>query len=483
MKRLITLLAIISSALLMLGSAFAAEESFTGKVVQINIGKEDLGNSQSYKFMKRIIGRAVEEKASAIILNLHTPGGLAFETSELMVQDLQPVQVPVYAFVNTQAMSAGALITATCNKIYMAPVSTIGAAGLVDGTGGEIEEMMRKKLESFFQATVRSVAKKNGHDPAIYEAMMVPAEKEITFGSKVLKKGELLTLTGEEAVEKVNDKPLLAAGIVTSVQELMKQENMTEPLVIAEQTGFEKIAWWIAWASPILILLGIGGIYIEFKTPGFGIGGVVAIIAFVLFFFGNNVAGNLAGYETVALFVTGIILICIEIFVLPGFFVFAALGVICLLSALFGGMIDILALERLFSEGGFTTENLVLLSLRPLVNLSIGLLGGLALIAVLMKYLPEWAIFRGLTNADISGGEPDIIPLEEKPRLKAGDRGTAVTELRPGGEAQFGNFQYQVVSRNGVLKKGTAVRVVRLDSFNAIVELDDSSIAEEETED
>lgn len=453
-------------------TAKAKEENFAGKVVQIDIGKDDLANSQSYAFMRRVISKAEEEKAVALVLNLHTPGGLAFETGELMVADLLPLSIPTYAYVNTQAMSAGALITAACKKIYVAPVSVIGAAALVSSTGEEIEQTMRKKLESYFSGTMRSVVTKNGHNPDVYKAMMMPADEDRVFGTVTLKKGDLLTLTGEEAVQMVDGKPLLAVGIATSVEELLKQENIAEPLVKATPTGFETIAWWLAWASPVLILLGIGGIYLEFKTPGFGVGGVVAIVAFALFFFGNNIAGNLAGYEMIGLFIVGVILICVEIFILPGFIVFGAIGVICIISALFGGMIDVISLEKLFSEGGFTVDNFMEMSSRPLLNLALGLIGGVILVGVMMKYLPELAIFRGFVNSDTSGGDNETEPVVQKPRLKAGDRGITVTELRPGGEARFGDYQYQVVSRGGLLLKGIKVRVVRMDSFNAIVEED-----------
>lgn len=458
------------SSIFSLSAAQEKDESFEGKVVEIKIDKEDLGNSQSFKYMKRIITRAEDEKAAAIVLTLDTPGGKAFETSEFMMRVLQPTKIPTYAFVNTQAMSAGALIAASCKEIYMAPVSSIGAAGLVSGTGEPIEEMARKKLESAFRSFTRSVVTELGHNPAVIDAMMVPADQDRTFGPVLVKKGELLTLTGKEAVEIIDGAPLLAKGLASSVQEILDKENISAPIVVAEPTGFEQIAWWIAALSPILILIGIGGIYIEFKTPGFGIGGIIAIVAFALFFFGNNIAGNLAGYETIALFLVGCILVCVEIFLFPGMIVFGAIGVICLVSAVFGGMIDAIALEKLFSEGGFTAGNLLDLSARPLLNLTLGLLGGLILIALLMKYLPNWALFKGFTNADISGADVPAAPVEHKPALKVGDIGKTLTELRPSGTAIFNDVRYEVVARDGYQKKGITVKIIKLDTFNVIVE-------------
>lgn len=450
--------------------AFSSESGYTGKVVQINIGEEDLSNSQSFKFMERVLKRAGEEGAKGVVLNMNTPGGLAWETSELMMRVLQPMKVPTYAYVNPKAMSAGALIAASCDEIYMAPGSAIGAAALVASTGQEIEPIMRKKMESAFGAFTRSVVTEKGHNPALIKAMMVPSETEVKFGSVVVPKGDLLTLTAREAVEVVDGKPLLAKGIAASVQEVIALAGNGAPVIVAEATGFEKIAWWLAWMSPLLILIGIGGIYFEFKTPGFGIGGVVAIAAFSLFFFGNNVAGNLAGYETAALFVAGIVFVCVEIFVLPGLIVFGVLGAICLIAGLFFGMVDLVDMQVLFSPGGFTLDNVVQLTSWPLIALSLGLAGSVALIALMMRYLPNFVLLRSLTNADVSGGTSAPLTTAVRAAVAAGDTGVALTELKPSGKAEFNGNYYDVSCRDGLLEKGSRIRAVQVGAFQIIVE-------------
>lgn len=126
-------------------------------------------------------------------------------------------------------------------------------------------------------------------------------------------------------------------------------------------------------ASPILILLGIGGIYMEFKTPGFGIGGIVAIAAFALFFFGNNIAGNLAGYETAALLVLGIVLLCVEFFVIPGTFIAAIAGGVCIFLALFGGMVSSWEWDHIIRDGQWDDINTLAAVLGiPLLKLALG---------------------------------------------------------------------------------------------------------------
>jgi len=134
------------------------EESFEGKVVIVQVGDKDLVNKHAFKFWRRVIERVNEEKAKAIIFDINTPGGLAFDTAELIMVQMQKLEVPSYAFVNQKALSAGALVASGTDCIYMHPVSAIGAAALVSGNGAEIDEVMRSKIESAFDAFVRTVA-------------------------------------------------------------------------------------------------------------------------------------------------------------------------------------------------------------------------------------------------------------------------------------------------------------------------------------
>mgnify|MGYP000755092886 FL=1 len=456
----------------------AAEESFRDKVVLIPVGEDALTSKQSFGFMTRILERAQKEQARAVVFEMNTPGGLAWETSEMMMKSIQPLTIPTYAYVNPKAMSAGALISAACDKIYMAPVSSIGAAGIITSSGEEMDPVMRKKAESAFWAFTRSVVTEKGYRPEVIKAMMIPSEEVQEFGPVKLEKGALLTLTGKEAATRLDDgKPLLAQGTATSVADLLAQEKVDAPVVTAVPTAFEKIGLWIAWASPLLILLGIGGIYMEFKTPGFGIGGIVAIAAFALFFFGNNIAGNLAGYETAALLVLGVILLCVEFFVIPGTFIAAIAGGICIFLALFGGMISSWEWDNVIRGGQWEDFNTVALVLGvPLLKLVLGLTGGAIVITILMKYLPDSVLMRRVTNATVSGGPAgEAVSIT---RVQVGDRGNAVTELKPNGKAMINGEICEVFSRQGILIKGTPVRVVDIRPFDLVVVRDESPAGE-----
>ena len=133
------------------------EESFEGKVVIIKVGDEDLANKHAFKFWRRVIERVNDEKARAVVFEIDTPGGLAFDTAELIMVQMQKLEVPSYSFVNQKALSAGALVASGTDHIYMHPVSAIGAAALVAGNGAQIDEVMRSKIESAFDAFIRTV--------------------------------------------------------------------------------------------------------------------------------------------------------------------------------------------------------------------------------------------------------------------------------------------------------------------------------------
>lgn len=450
------------------GSA-TSDGSYYGKVVVIEVGEDALTSTQGFQYINRILKRAQEEKAHIVVFELNTPGGLAWETSELMMKRMQDLKLPTIAFVNTKAMSAGALIASACDKIYMAPISSIGAAGLISGTGEAMDPMLRKKAESAFDAFTRATVAEKGHSVPLIRAMMIPADADQTFSGVTVKKGELLTLTGREAAQLDADgKPLLAKGIAQSVDELLKQEGIISQVVVAEPTGLERIALWIAWASPFLILLGIAAIYFEFKTPGFGIGGIVAIIAFGLFFFGNNIAGNLAGYEMVALFSVGVILIVVEIFLLPGTIVPAALGLLCMLAALFGGMLNELDIHYLMESGEFNSDTVLAVTAMPFLKLVIGVVGGIIAIMLMMRYLPDLAMFRKLSNAVESGGAAgSAVVLQD---IAIGDEGVTLTELKPYGKALINGRTCEVATQSEILDPETPIRVIKKSTFNVIVE-------------
>ena len=445
------------------------EASYAGQVVVIKVGEEDLINEQSFKFMRRTLRRADEEGATAVVFDIHTPGGAAWETSDLMMNEMANLHVPSFAFVNSKAMSAGALIAVATDGIYMKPVAAIGAAALVSGDGSTIDEEKRKKIESAYDAFVRSVVKKKGHNLDVVRAMMF-SKQEYEFGEVKVPMGGLLTLTAEEAVADYDGKQLLARGLVESVEELIAKEGFEGvPITHAEPTALEKLAWWVKYLSPFLILIGLGAAYAEMKVPGFGVGGLISLIAFGLFFFGNYAAGNMAGYELAALFVLGMALIVLEIFVIPGTGIAGILGLIAVASSLLMAMVDSFDSEDFWNEEILSGPGFLELIGWPALSLAMGLTGGIILMMLLMRFLPQTQLFGWLTvkqslvtGASAGGGEVGV-------ESRVGWTGEAVTDLRPTGKAKFQEVVVDVTASTGFVKQGGKVRIISDGGMGTVV--------------
>lgn len=449
-----------------------AEEGATtyqDKVVLIKVGEKDLINKQAFKFFRKTLRQVEDEKAKAVIFELNTPGGYARLTAELMMKEMSDLTVPSYAFVNAEATSAGALIAVATDAIYMAPISSIGSAAVVSGNGQEIEEVMRAKMDSAYGSFVRSVVKTKGHNVSVVEAMMFP-QKEFEFGDIKVLKGELLNLTGEEAATDFEGRPLLARGLVSSVEELLQAEGMAgTPVIEAQMTGLERFAYWVGAIGPVLILIGFAGGYLEMKTPGFGIGGGIALAAFALFFFGNNVAGNLAGYEVAALFVLGITLIVIDIFILPGTFVLGFTGIVLILGTLLFAMVGKFDWEDVNTEGLTVGAWDVLAG--PARGLASALMGSIVLLGVMMRFLPDLPFMRRyFLPATIDGGSMAVGEKLGSAESRVGWTGVAETDLRPSGRGVFQAQLIDVTSESSFVAAGARLRITSEDGMRVVVQ-------------
>ena len=415
-------------------------------------------------FLRRAVKAAESNGASAIIFEMNTYGGRLDSASEI-TDVLHHATIPTYTFINSNAGSAGSLIALATQHIYMSPVSAIGAAAPVLSTGEDLPATERDKTISYWSALVRSSAMRNGHNPDIGEAFMTK-EKEVKIGDRVVHpKGSLLTLTAQEATEKINGKPLLADGIADSVVDLTKKAGLNGNVVSLDPTGFEQLAFWITALAPLLLLGGIICAYLEFKIPGASLPGIIAAICFALFFLGHYLAG-LAGWEVVALFVLGVVLVLIEImFFAHSTIVFGVVGVFLMLASLLWAMID------RYPEQPFVPSG-KMLSL-PLLNLFIALVASAIVIALLARYLPRTSFYRRFA---LMSSNPPGPSLSGAPRqfatalaLAPGMQGTAVTVLRPSGKARFTNHVVDVVTEGEFISPETPVTVIQADGMRVVV--------------
>ena len=399
-------------------------------------------------FLRRAVKTAESAGAGAIVFEMDTYGGRLDAAAEI-TSVLNHATIPTYMFINSNAGSAGSLIALATQHIYMSPVSAIGAAAPVLSTGEDLPATERDKTISYWSALMRSSATRNGHNPDIGEAFMTK-EKEVKIGDRVVHpKGSLLTLTAQEATEKINGKPLLADGIADSVEDLARKAGLKGRMVSLDPSGFERLAFWITKLAPLLLLLGIICAYLEFKVPGASLPGIIAAFCFALFFLGHYLAG-LAGWEVVGLFVLGVVLVLIEVlFFAHSTIVFGVAGVFLMLGSLLWAMVD-----RYPGDTFFPT-------------------GQMIAIIVLARYLPRTSIYRRFALMTTNPPGPSLAgaPREFATALALapGMEGAALTTLRPSGKARFADHVVDVVTEGEFIAAETPVTVIQTDGMRVVV--------------
>ncbi len=442
---------------LVLSSVFASAAE-VGPVYVVPL-KSEVSEAQFY-FLRRALKTAERDHASAFVIDMATNGGEVMAAIDNM-NALLKTTVPTYTFVDGRALSAGALIALATQKIYMSPTAAIGAAAPVDSSGADLAKTMADKTSSAMSAIARAAAQKNGHRPEVADAF-IKKEKELKIGDVVIDGSDsLLTLSAEEAARVYDGKPLLATGIATSVEDMLKKEGLTGIVRTVSPTGFERLAFWITTLAPLLLLGGIICGYIEFKIPGFGIFGVSSIICFFLFFAGHYIAG-LAGWEASVCFALGLALVLGELIIHPGTVAPGIVGVMLMISSLIYAMID-----RWPSQPIWPTQDMLL---RPVLNLGVALGAAILLAYFLAKYLPNTPFYHRIV---LGATVPSSIPLPVSSAvlaIAAGMTGIARTTLRPSGKAIFGEQLVDVVSRGEYIPAEAPVQIVQIEGSRVVVE-------------
>ncbi len=418
--------------------------------------------------IRRGLKEAIEQKADVVVLDMKTPGGALDVTFEIM-EALGRFPGRTITYVNTEAISAGAFISAMTSEIWFAPTGVIGAAAPVMATGGEIDASMKQKIVSYLRARVRAVSEGKGYRGEVISAM-IDANYELKIGDKIIKpKGELLSLTASEANERYGDpaQPLLAAGTAATLDELLTQKlgATAESTRRFEVSWSEKFAVLLNSVRPLLLGLGLLLAFIEFKTPGFGVFGISAAVLLAAVFFGHYIAG-FSGHEPVLVFVLGLLAVMVELIFFPGVVVVAAGGLLLMLGSLVWSMADLWPNEPItFSPEVF---------LEPVANLVAGLGVAVVLGLLLARFLPRGWIWDRMVlatsvsgAAQMAGSAPDVVA--SAPSL-IGARGVAVTGLYPSGQVEVDGHRYEARLAVGSVERGAAVVVRSRSEFGLVVE-------------
>lgn len=404
-------------------------------------GDIDLGLAP---YVNRVINEAEKNNADAIIFKINTFGGRVDAATQIKDAILSS-KIKTVAFVNNRAISAGALITLSCNVIVMAPGSNIGAATVVDQTGQKVGE----KYQSYMRSEMRSTAEKNGRPTDIAQAMV--DERIVIPG--LCDSTQLVTLTSEEAV-----KYKMADTILAKLDDVLIYLDLKNAKVSNVRSNWaEDVVRFLnnPIVASILIMIGFFGLLAEIKTPGWGLPGTAGLIALALFF-GSSYILQLASIAEILMFIAGIILIAVEIFVIPGFGLPGIAGIILVFASIFLSLL-----------GGDPFINFETISV-AIIQLTIALIAALVLVFLLAKFLPKTSAFSRLVLAESEKADQGFVSYPSETSL-LGKTGKALTVLRPAGIAEIEGKKYDVIADNEYIEPGKLIKVIRVEGIKVVV--------------
>ncbi|MDT3779026.1 NfeD family protein [Nitrospira sp. MA-1] len=401
-------------------------------------------------FVQRVLDEATAAGAKAVILEINTFGGRV-DAAVLIRDALLESQTPTVAFINKRAISAGALISLASGKIVMAEGSTIGAATPVQiGLPGTPAQPVEEKTVSYMRKEFRATAEQRNRPPLIAEAM-VDADVEIP---DLIAKSKLLTLTTKEALQ-VN----IADFQANSLEAVLQSLNLADAEIsYASETWAESLVRFLTHpvVSSLLMTVGILGIMLEMRVPGFGVPGALGLMGLALFFWGHGLV-QLAGLEEFLLVGLGLILVGLEIFAIPGFGMAGILGILSLMGGLGLSLIGT----------GASWDSM----LSALGQVALSILVAIIATLMLVRYFPRLPFGKRLileTNLQAQEGY-ESSPAEDHRWL--GKQGVAISDLRPSGIARFDGERVDVVSDGTFIDAGQAIEAIQIDGNRVVVRL------------
>lgn len=385
---------------------------------------------------------ATEAGADHVLLVLDTFGGALNDADEIRKRILEYPK-PVYVFINKNAASAGALISLACDSIYMAPGANIGAATVVGADG----EAAPGKYQSYMRSIMRSTAEANGRDPRLAEAM-VEASVDSTLSA-----GQVLTLTTTEAI-----KFGFCEGVATNVGGVLKKLNLQDAeLINYELSGTDHVISFFLnpFISGILLLIIIGGLYFELQTPGIGFPLLAAITAAVLYLVPYYLNGLAENWE-ILMFVAGIVLIMLELFVVPGFGITGISGITLTVVSLVLVMVN----NQFFDFTFVPSENLM----KSLASVVTGMIGAAVVIALTWHRLLNSRSMQHLILKNTFHSQEGYRSANTAEHL-VGKRGVAHTRMAPSGRVMIDDTLYDAQARDGFIEQGESVQVIDQSTF------------------
>ncbi len=437
----------IFSLLFLLSAALTVKAEPQSRKVFMFAIQDQIGPA-AWRTVKTAIREAEAAQSDILLLHLNTYGGQV-DMADSIRTALLSSKMKTVVFIDHNAASAGALIAIACDRIYMQQGGSIGAASVVNQTG----EVMPEKYQSYMRSLMRATAEVKGRNASIAEGFVDP-ELEI---DSIKPKGKVLTFTTREAIRYG-----FCDGQAVNVAEVLKAEAPDGYTLTEKQlTLLDKLIGFLInpAVSGVLILLIIGGIYFELQSPGIGFALLVAVVAAVLYFAPLYLEGLAENWEII-LFVVGVLLIILELFVIPGFGVIGIAGIICMVCGLAFSMV----MNDYFN---FTLSgtNAVMNSFLVVI---LALIGAIVVSVMLGRNLLKSRLFQRMVLQDEQLSSDGYTIAQPVSSLK-GEHGLAITDLRPSGKIEINGIRYDALSEDGFISKGDEVMVTRHETMSIFV--------------
>jgi membrane-bound serine protease (ClpP class) len=443
MKRILT-------ALLVITSIFSFGQKTKVMVMEIKAEIDPRMN----RYVKLALENAEKTKADYVIIDMDTYGGVLTDAKEI-VDMIMDFKKPIWVYINSDAASAGALISIACDSIYMSPGASIGAATVVNGSDGAAAP---DKYQSYMRSIMRATAEENGRNPLIAEGMV---DENVVIDS-IKQAGKVITFTTSEAMANG-----YCEAKVESIEDILKRNNISDySLETYHLSITEKIisVFLNPFISGILILIILGGIYFELQTPGIGFPLFAAITALLLYLVPYYLNGLAEYWEIIALFI-GVLLLIAEIFVIPGFGVAGIAGITLTITSLV-----LIMLNNDFFNFEFVPLGDIVVAMFAALG---GITGGILLLFFGGARLTKTKAFSRIALYDTQESSQGYT-VNANASMMIGKKGTAYTILRPSGKIMIDGQIYDAFTRGEFIEKNEMVEVVSTEGVTLKVRIADA---------
>ena len=414
------------------------------------------------RLVSKCLTEAREQETDLVVIRMNTYGGLVNVADSIRTMILN-YPTPIWVYIDNQAASAGALIALAADRIYMHPGGSIGAASVVDQNG----QPMPDKFQSFMRATMRATAESHGQvieriengdtirrwwrDPQTAEAMVGRTVADSTTVT-------VLTFTASEAV-----KNHFSEGTASSLEETLAQGGVeTYTLTEYRPTTLDRLLAWLMnpVVQGIFVMMIVGGIYFELQSPGIGFALVVAILGAVLYFAPLYLEGVAQNWELI-LFIIGLVLLAVEIFVLPGFGIAGVAGIVAVILGLSFAAIDNDLLRHL-PTGEITVGWILQPILVVIIATTAALIGGLLLSK---HFLTDTTpLQRKVVLTAEMAPEQGYVSHPQVASELIGKTAEVAAVLRPSGRVIIDGIYYDAIAEEGqFIPRGKQVIITRFE--------------------